>query len=96
LEERINTETLLLGEKNVCADELQNKNRFFDMPFTKLASDIGNTVYLNMVATGALVGVISISSEMDCLDTIAAYRICARGKEIVTSRGVKFRRKRVS
>jgi 2-oxoglutarate ferredoxin oxidoreductase subunit alpha len=69
LEKRINPETLILGEKNVCADELQDKNRLFDIPFTKIASDIGNKVYSNTVAVGALISVVSIKPEeaIDCL-----------------------------
>ena len=69
LEKRINPETLILGEKNVCADKLQDKNRLLDIPFAKIASDIGNKVYLNTVAVGALISVLSIKPEeaIDCL-----------------------------
>jgi 2-oxoglutarate ferredoxin oxidoreductase subunit alpha len=69
LGKRINPETIIVGEKDVCADELNDKNRLFDIPFTKIASDIGNKVYLNMVAVGALTSVLSIKSEeaIDCL-----------------------------
>ena len=47
LKKRINPETIIVGEKGVCADELKDKNRLFDIPFTKIASDIGNKVYSN-------------------------------------------------
>ena len=69
LEKRIDPETIIVGEKDVCADELKDKSQFFDIPFTKIASDIGNKVYLNMVAVGALISVLSIKPEkaIDCL-----------------------------
>ncbi len=70
LEKRINPETLILGEKNVCADELLDKARLLDIPFTKIASDIGNKVYLNTVAVGALLSFVSIKPKevIDCLN----------------------------
>jgi 2-oxoglutarate ferredoxin oxidoreductase subunit alpha len=69
LGKRTNPETIIVGEKDVCADELKDKSRLFDTPFTKIASDIGNKVYSNMVAVGALTSVLSIKSEeaIDCL-----------------------------
>jgi len=69
LEKRIDPETIIVGEKDVCADELKDKSQFFDIPFTKIASDIGNKVYLNTVAVGALISTVSIKPEevIDCL-----------------------------
>jgi len=69
LGKRIDPETLILGEKDVCADELTAENRLLDIPFTKIASDIGDKVYSNTVAVGALICVMSVKIEeaIDCL-----------------------------
>jgi 2-oxoglutarate ferredoxin oxidoreductase subunit alpha len=72
LKKRINPKTLILGEKNVCADELKDKSRFFDIPFTKIASDIGNKVYLNTVAVGVLTSVLSIEPE-EAIDSLKGF-----------------------
>jgi 2-oxoglutarate/2-oxoacid ferredoxin oxidoreductase subunit alpha len=69
LRKRIDPKTIIVGEKNVYVDEICSESLFFDIPFTKIASDIGSKVYLNMVAAGALISVLSITSEeaVDCL-----------------------------
>lgn len=69
LSKRINPKTIILGEKDICGDELKNTERFFDIPFTKIASDIGNKIYLNTVAVGTLINILSIEPEetIDCL-----------------------------
>ena len=63
LEKRINPKTIIVGEKDVYADELKDKVQLFDIPFTKIASDIGNKVYSNTVAVGALISVVSIKPK---------------------------------
>lgn len=69
LAKRISPQTLILGEKDVCGDELQDENQLFDVAFTKIATDIGDKVYSNTVAVGALACIINVKSELaiDCL-----------------------------
>jgi len=74
VEKRIKPETIIVGEKNICAGELQDEKNFFAIPFTELASAIGNKVYSNTVAVGALVSVMSVRPEaaIDCLQRFFA------------------------
>lgn len=69
LGKRISCETVLLGEKDICGDDLPAKNRLIDIPFTQMASDIGNKVYSNTVAIGALMALLglNLSTGLDCL-----------------------------
>ena len=77
LKKRITTETILIGEKDVCAGELSDEIHLFDIPFTKIASDIGNKVYSNTVALGALTNIVSIKPEK----AIACLKRVFKGKE---------------
>jgi 2-oxoglutarate ferredoxin oxidoreductase subunit alpha len=76
LGKRINQKTIILGEKDVCSDELQDAGCFFDIPFTKTASDIGSKVYSNTVAVGALMSVLSITPE----EAVDRLRLFFKGK----------------
>ena len=70
LKKRITPETLIIGEKDSFGDELDNKNKVLDIPFTGIASDIGNKVYSNTVAVGALISTLSVPPEdaIECLE----------------------------
>lgn len=63
LQERISSETIILGEKEIFADEVQEEIRFIDVPFTKIASDVGNKIYSNTVAVGALTGLLGLKPK---------------------------------
>lgn len=63
LQERISSETVILGEKEICGSEVQDEIRFIDVPFTKIASGFGNKIYSNTVAVGALTGLLGLKSE---------------------------------
>ncbi len=63
LNKRITSQTIILGEKSILGDGVQTGNRFFDVPFTKIASDIGGKVYSNTVAVGALTGLLGLKLE---------------------------------
>jgi 2-oxoglutarate ferredoxin oxidoreductase subunit alpha len=61
---RISPETVVLGERAVIGDgpALQSC-RVLDVPFTKLAQEIGNVLYSNSVAVGAVAGVLGLDLE---------------------------------
>lgn len=69
LKNRITSETIILGEKENFGDKAENQSRVFEIPFTKTASDIGNKIYSNIVAVGALMSFLSVKPEKaaDCL-----------------------------
>jgi 2-oxoglutarate ferredoxin oxidoreductase subunit alpha len=64
LKKRISQATLMLGEKDRITEEnKENVPPIVDVPFTKIASDIGGAVYTNSVATGLIAGLFRISRE---------------------------------
>jgi len=69
LEKRISPETMVVGEKEILSEEVKGESPLFDIPFTKIATEIGNKVYANTVAVGALMSILSINPEeaKDCL-----------------------------
>jgi 2-oxoglutarate ferredoxin oxidoreductase subunit alpha len=58
---RISPETVVLGERAVIGDgpALQSC-RVLDIPFTKMAQEIGNAIYSNSVAVGAVAGALGL------------------------------------
>jgi 2-oxoglutarate ferredoxin oxidoreductase subunit alpha len=67
LQERISQETIVLGETEVVGDEaVGGRFRFVEAPFTKIATDIGNKVYSNVVAAGMLAGLLGMELNNVC------------------------------
>jgi 2-oxoglutarate ferredoxin oxidoreductase subunit alpha len=61
---RISSETVVLGEEKVVHEDLSKvRCRFVDVPFTKIATEIGNAVYSNIVAVGVIAGLFGINLE---------------------------------
>jgi len=61
IEERLSQNTLILGEKQIIADEEDLTGyQLIDVPFTKIASEIGNAIYSNIVAVGTLAGLLGL------------------------------------
>ncbi len=65
VERRISRETVVLAEEEVIGEDF-NKGRckFVNVPFTQLAAGIGNRIYSNIVAVGAIAGLFGIESEV--------------------------------
>ncbi|MBN2591565.1 MAG: 2-oxoacid:acceptor oxidoreductase subunit alpha [Sedimentisphaerales bacterium] len=72
LKNRVTSETLIIGEKEVLSDEIEDKQKVFDIPFTEIASGVGNKVFSNTVAVGALISILSVKPEdaINCLKQI--------------------------
>ncbi|MDD5064659.1 MAG: 2-oxoacid:acceptor oxidoreductase subunit alpha [Phycisphaerae bacterium] len=67
LGERISQETIVLAETEVIGDEAASgRFRFVEAPFTKIATDIGNKVYSNVVAAGTLAGLLGMEMSNVC------------------------------
>jgi len=61
---RISADTVVLGERDVVGDVPALKScKFFNVEFTQVASDIGNKIYSNTVAVGALAGLLGVEVE---------------------------------
>jgi len=55
VEKRISPQTVILAEKEIIGGDFdQGRHRFIDVPFVKIASEIGNKVYSNVVAVGTI------------------------------------------
>ncbi|MFZ0034575.1 MAG: 2-oxoacid:acceptor oxidoreductase subunit alpha [Sedimentisphaerales bacterium] len=67
LQERISQETIVLAETEVAGDEVASgRFRFAEAPFTKIAVDIGDKVYSNVVAVGMLAGLLGMELSNVC------------------------------
>jgi 2-oxoglutarate ferredoxin oxidoreductase subunit alpha len=55
----------LLAEKEELKEEFSaDQKNFIDVPFTKIAAEMGNKIYSNIVAVGAISGLFGIQQEM--------------------------------
>ncbi len=75
LQNRITKDTVILGEKDLLKD-----SRVLNIPFQKLASDIGNAIYSSTIATGAICGLLQVDKKA-MADFILGY-FHKKGQEI--------------
>jgi len=79
LGDRISEQTVVLAERDVVGDDC-GKGRFVETPFTKTATTIGNKIYSNVVAVGAIAGLFGIDQQMVC-DYVWKY-FAAKGDDV--------------
>lgn len=61
---RVSKNTIVLGEMEVIGEEgRKGPFNFVEVPFTKIATEIGNKVYSNVVAVGVLAGLLGMKLE---------------------------------
>ncbi len=64
LSRRISKGTMILGEMQNISEGCENDScRKIDVPYSKIATEIGNAVYSNIVAVGAVCGILGIENE---------------------------------
>lgn len=64
VEKRFSPETVVLAERDVVGDvPILQQCKFFDVGFTRIASEIGNKIYSNIVAVGAIAGLLGLDPE---------------------------------
>ena len=61
---RINEGTVIIGDKELMSENDFEGYNFVDVPFTKIAKEIGGEIYFNVIATGMLVGILDIEDEV--------------------------------
>ncbi len=67
LHDRISKETIVLGETEFVGDEATGGHfKFIEAPFIKIATDIGDKVYSNVVAVGMLAGLLGMELNNVC------------------------------
>lgn len=84
--ERLSPETVLVGEREVVGDADIESHRFLPVPFTQIASDSGGKIYSNVVAVGAIAGLLGLDPE-----AVVAYvrRFFAKKSEDIVANNVK-------
>ena len=64
VEKRITPETIVLGDKEIISkDSPLEVKEFIDIPFSKIASDIGGRIYVNTIAAGVVLGTIGVEQH---------------------------------
>ncbi|MDI6616546.1 MAG: 2-oxoacid:acceptor oxidoreductase subunit alpha [Syntrophaceae bacterium] len=64
VEHRITPETIILGEKEVLLEPGTGKKiKIIDVPLHTIASELGETIYINIIATGIIAALFGIDKE---------------------------------
>ena len=65
VEKRITPETIVLGDKEIISkDSPMEVKEFIDIPFSKIASDIGGRIYVNIIAAGVVLGTVGVEQHL--------------------------------
>ena len=63
--DRVSSETIVLGEReSIGEDERGLVSKWIELPFKKIAADIGNVIYSNLVIAGAILGLLGVEDEV--------------------------------
>jgi len=82
VEKRISPETVILAEKEMLGDVFdENRYKFIDVPFTRIAAEIGNKIYANTVAAGMVAGMLKI--ELSIVTGCVKQYFSAKSDEIL-------------
>jgi len=82
LQKRIAPDTIILGESiNIDPKEIDG-HRIIDIPFSKLASEVGGTLYLNIIASGVICGL--LQADLDAINHYLTKFFAEKGQEIIT------------
>jgi len=60
LKERINKDTIILGEK----EKVSPEQEILDIPFSRVAEEIGNPIFANIVAVGIIAAIFKIKQQI--------------------------------
>jgi 2-oxoglutarate ferredoxin oxidoreductase subunit alpha len=65
VEHNISTRTIILADKEMIGEDIdQTKHKIVDVPFTGTAAEIGDKIYSNVVAVGAIAGIFGVERKM--------------------------------
>jgi 2-oxoglutarate ferredoxin oxidoreductase subunit alpha len=82
LEKRITHDTLIFGEKEDFEKEcIPPECEIIDIPFSKIASEIGGNIYANIIAVGLVAGLLKV--ERPIIDQYLEKRFSAKDKDII-------------
>lgn len=79
LQSRITKNTLIIADK----EHVETDQSVIDVPFKKIADEIGNPVYANIVAVGFIAGLLNIKEEN--INEFLSETFNTKSKEIITN-----------
>jgi 2-oxoglutarate ferredoxin oxidoreductase subunit alpha len=82
VEKRISPETIILAEKEILGENFEQAGyEVIDVPFTGIATAIGNKVYSNIVAVGTIAGLFAI--DLQIITRYVQQFFAAKSEEVV-------------
>ena len=87
---RINDRTVIIGDKELLDEEDLKDLNFVNIPFTKIAKEIGGDIYFNVIASGMLLGILDI--EEDQAVQIIKKQFQSKSEEIINNNLKAIRR----
>jgi len=85
--DRISADTVVIGESELLADEANSGSfKFVDAPFTKIATDLGNRIFSNVVAVGMLAGLLRMSLADIC--EYVKQSFASKGADVAEKNGL--------
>ena len=81
LKERISSQTIIITEKENIESEYYEKYKILEVPFSKIATEIGSKIYTNTVAVGVIAGLLKI--ELEIIESFLQRQFSKKGKEII-------------
>ena len=67
IKKRISSDTIVFGEKELVEKDFVGiEHKFIDVPFLKIANEIGDAIYSNIIVVGLLLGILNIEPEQGC------------------------------
>lgn len=78
---RVSPDTVILGEKDHFEKEVKPDSKTIDVPFTHIASEIGNKIYSNTVAVGLLGAVFGVQQNL--LEEFIQKRFAGKEKKVL-------------
>ena len=82
VKKRVSPNTIILGEKENFRKEYKgSKDTIIDIPFSRIASDVGSRVYANTVAVGLICGLFRVEPEI--LENFLKKHFLAKGENII-------------
>jgi 2-oxoglutarate ferredoxin oxidoreductase subunit alpha len=82
VKKRMSPKTLIFAEKEIVGSDLEDSEyAFFDVPFTKIAIEIGNKIYSNIVAVGIIAALFSV--PLDGVTSFIKQFFSAKSQEVI-------------
>ncbi|KPU63976.1 2-oxoacid:ferredoxin oxidoreductase subunit alpha [Thermococcus sp. EP1] len=82
LQNRLSENTVVLGERENVEEEFMEKITFVEVPFNKMAKDVGSPLYLNTIAAGIAVGL--FHGDFEILKKYLMKRFGSKGEDVVS------------